>query len=462
MQLYHYRPIESALLEIGNGTFHFARREELNDPIEGYVRVFWQGDKAAWEGLFRNYICSVNQAIDLFLLRANEDMLHHKTLIVDLHRFDHLPFGKILKNLGDAFLADEEIQKLTDFYGSSEKKVHTEELKLILYIIHSKALILCIQKCLDNKTMPAETASGLLKMFRNQKMIPFPFVSTEEGLSNEKQRAFIAKFAEDIIEDLRDRQYVQFGFNDETFLYGKLINEDAPTEARQYRNWMTIGADFPKVYVTQLKEMIYPESYVVCFSGKNDDSAMWGNYADHHQGVCLIYDADALDRMRFKGGEGVKAVSYEGRPIERNFFETFGRLTRSQIATWLTGTKGLSRCYEFFSDEQTWRDSYWEAYVAKTYRKLKAWEHENEYRIALSNSFYNFDEPTSRNLPYDSKALKGVVFGINTSEYDKKRIMEKLLDHADELTDFTFYQAEYDDASQKIKIRKKMGWNLKR
>lgn len=63
MLIYHYRPIESALLEIEKGTFHFASREELNDPIEGYVRVFWQGDKAAWEGLFRNYICSLRQAM---------------------------------------------------------------------------------------------------------------------------------------------------------------------------------------------------------------------------------------------------------------------------------------------------------------------------------------------------------------------------------------------------------------
>ena len=56
MKLYHYRSISSALLEIENGTFHFASKEELNDPLEGFVRVFWQGDKMAWEGLFRHYI----------------------------------------------------------------------------------------------------------------------------------------------------------------------------------------------------------------------------------------------------------------------------------------------------------------------------------------------------------------------------------------------------------------------
>lgn len=48
MKLYHYRSISSALLEIENGTFHFASKEELNDPLEGFVRVFWQGDKMAW------------------------------------------------------------------------------------------------------------------------------------------------------------------------------------------------------------------------------------------------------------------------------------------------------------------------------------------------------------------------------------------------------------------------------
>lgn len=59
--------------------------EELNDPIEGYVRIFWQGDKAAWEGMLRNYICSLSEAIDMYLLQANEDMLHHRTLLIDLN-----------------------------------------------------------------------------------------------------------------------------------------------------------------------------------------------------------------------------------------------------------------------------------------------------------------------------------------------------------------------------------------
>ena len=69
MNLYHYRAIENAILELANGTFHFSTREELNDPLEGYLKIYWQGDKIAWEGLLKNYICSIDNAISLFLLQ---------------------------------------------------------------------------------------------------------------------------------------------------------------------------------------------------------------------------------------------------------------------------------------------------------------------------------------------------------------------------------------------------------
>ena len=72
--------------------------------------------------------------------------------------------------------------------------------------------------------------------------------------------------------------------------------------------------------------------------------------------------------------------------------------------------------------------------------------------------FYIFDTPESRNLKYDTKNFKGAIFGINTSEYDKHRIMKQLLRHADEYGDLSFYQAEYDSHDQEIRIREKKGW----
>lgn len=472
MRLYHYRPINSALLEISDGTLHFATREELNDPLEGYIRVFWQGDKAAWEGLFRNYVCSVMQAINLYFLQFDEEILHHKTMIVDLHYFDHVRFGQILKELTNVFLSNEEIQKLSVFYGDNRLKVYKEELQLILHFIHNKALTCCIRKCIDCRIIPEKMANTLLKTYSSNENI-FPFELMEAELPDEVHRSKIARAAKVSIEDRCEFHYVKLCFDDGISLYGEhkdeneqIDNKDAITEARQRRNWMSIVVDFPRLYVEQLQNMLYPESYVVCFSGNNNDSAMWGNYADCHRGVCLIYETDDCNRLKIKGKNQtivreVKPINYEGELLECNFFETFGRLTLTQIETWLTGVDELSSAFNAFSDEIKWRNRYWKAYETITYQKLKAWKHENEYRFALADTIYDLSDPKNRNLRYESNALKGVVFGINTSEYDKKRIMEKLLEHADTLTDFTFYQAEYDDESQSIIVRQKASWKLK-
>ena len=149
MKLYRYRKVRSALRDIKEGTFYFAPPEELNDPIEGYYKVYWKGDKAAWEGLFCNYIYSLNQAITLYILNADTKALFQKTIAKDVHKFDNFQLGKVLSELKESFLHDDEIQKISDFYGDNITIVSERELCFILRFIHHKALELCIQKGLE-------------------------------------------------------------------------------------------------------------------------------------------------------------------------------------------------------------------------------------------------------------------------------------------------------------------------
>lgn len=471
MVLYHYRSIENAIKEIRDCTFHFATRAELNDPLEGYVRVYWQGDKAAWEGLLRNFVCSLYQGIELYLLAADENMIRHNSLIIDLHQFDDVPLGEIIKELGDKFLEDESVQKFAAFYGRHKVKVFEEEFSFILRFVFYKALIICIQNNRERGIIPEEEADNLINIFSSFNKNPFPIDDIRDDLVNTVDREIALKVAKDTLDDLTEFQLIRLGLRDEMFLYGRhrdekrhSVMEGKNQEAIRRRDWIEITVDFPKIYVDQLKEMMYPESYVVCFSGKNNNSAMWGNYADNHQGVCLIYETDSRNRIMMQGKKysslEMKPVSYCGEVIERNFFESFGRLNGKQIVTWLTGTEGRSSSFEVLNDINEWRRRYWSIYETKTYRKLKDWEYENEYRLAINNIFYDFDKAESRNLKYNPKILKGIIFGINTSEYDKLRIMEQLCVHADEYEDFTFYQAEYDHGRQEIHIRKKKIWNI--
>ena len=99
--------------------------------------------------------------------------------------------------------------------------------------------------------------------------------------------------------------------------------------------------------------------------------------------------------------------------------------------------------------------------IKEQMKLLNELEKNKEYNIdKVSNTFGEFDVPQKQNMSFDWNLLKGVIFGIRTSEYDKKQILAKLIKHKDELSDFTFYQAEYSAEEQKIKIRKKKFWRL--
>ncbi len=54
--MYRFRPAYALLdgfHELERQEIHFSTASELNDPMEGYRDVAWQGD--AWRNLFRHY-----------------------------------------------------------------------------------------------------------------------------------------------------------------------------------------------------------------------------------------------------------------------------------------------------------------------------------------------------------------------------------------------------------------------
>lgn len=466
MELYHYRSIETALKELENGTFRFSSREEVNDPIEGYLRVYWRGDKAAWEGLFRNYICSLMNAIVAYRIGADNDILHHRTLISDLNWFYEKPIGRIFKDMSRVFLQEDCVQDIASYYGDNTLFVYEKELKFILSLIHIRAYELCLKYAGENNILSKDEAERIMPPHIKEISSPFQILK-ERPIDNTGREQLFTIFGV-VFEDSREYQYARHAIKDGLVLYGEKTDTDLQKKDHRneqdlmHRDWLSISVDFYKAYINQLKEMVYPEGFFVCFSAEKDNSSMWGNYADGHKGVCLVYETDYRRSKESKNAllPQPRKVVYGGEPLERNFFETFGRLTRPQIELWLTGKDGISRCMSSFSDEETWRNNYWAVFNQIYLRKTKEWQHENEYRMVIDNSFYNYLTPESRMLPYDYRMLKGVVFGIRTSENDKKRVLEALITKKDKLHDFVFYQSEFDSKRQTIVVREKVGWSI--
>lgn len=479
MKLYHYRSIENAILELKNGTFHFSTREELNDPLEGYLKIYWQGDKIAWEGLLKNYVCSVDNAIMLYLVQADLDMLRENTLAIDIYSKHYMTRDKIWSQLTKKFIADEEVKKVISFYGDNNLKVYKDELAFLLRYFHTKALVLCIQSHMEHGSMDESEGQRFLDVFED-KTTDIPENLFEKNLPSEKERKILFKVVKNYMQDtleyfyLSNSNMLKSNSEDATKIS---IDNDSEKE-NQMRNWLSIVADFPDTYTSQLIDFIYPSAYITCFSAKNNDSVMWGNYADNHKGVCLIYETDNDNKIEIMDNSGweteendeivptyswskklISKVRYGDEICERNFFESLGRLNLLQIRSWLTSGDEISCCYEIYKNKKEWHKQYWKIFELKNCHKMKEWAYEEEYRLIIDNTFVKREKTVERNLSYNPKVLKGVIFGIRTSEYDKKRIIDAM--KKSNYSSVIFYQAEYDEEIQKINIRKKNGWNIK-
>ena len=96
---------------------------------------------------------------------------------------------------------------------------------------------------------------------------------------------------------------------------------------------------------------------------------------------------------------------------------------------------------------KNWRDNFYRDITTKT----EDWEYEQEYRLILDNG-NELDDPKNRTLTYNFNSLKGIIFGINTSDEDKLRIMDIIEDKCKEnnRADFQLFQAVYSLEDGKI------------
>lgn len=454
MKLYHYRSMNTALKEISNGTFHYSDRAELNDPIEGHVNLYWQGDEPAWEGLFRNYICSLYYGIHFYLLAAKYEEIEKRAVLADIHCLDNMPFGNLLKEASNLFVTDSHIQKTINYLGTKKIPCSVKLLRLILRFVHEIAFSICMKSMKAHKIIPEDQEEYYIPV---EEMLDKTLADNLAQI-NEIEGKIALEISAAFLEDMVESRFLA-----ETW-------EDAKSMT-QRQIWFKVRIDFPAIYMSQIQEIIYPKGYVVCFSANNNNSSMWGNYADNHKGVCLIYQTETIgesetisvksqvslgkDRVSFSfRKDAVRKVKYHDPLIQRNFFESLGGLTYPQITAWLVTETGKKSEYLEKYGKEEWRKKYWADFEEKYCLKLPAWEQEEEYRLCLVD-FIHEHTPEERNIAYEPETLTGVIFGIKTSEYDKLQLIRTIKGTGRNLEDFEFYQAEYDEEEQRIKVRNK-------
>ena len=164
--------------------------------------------------------------------------------------------------------------------------------------------------------------------------------------------------------------------------------------------------------------------------------------------------------MHHGAGQGVKTIqfyeiNYVDKPSEIDFFRSIGVVPLDElIRLWYADEEGnISECAAHIhrGDDMdtvnivTWALNYRNNFRRAITTKTKDWEYEQECRLILEDGSDEFEEENHRALTYNFNSLKGIIFGINTTDEDRLRIIEILQRKCKEnsRTDFKFFQAFY-------------------
>lgn len=459
--VFRYRSTDALLgerQELERQTVYFAPPEYLNDPMEGLRQVYWRGDRITWRNLLRHYvICLHNRCIEA-LLTEDTKRLAPNTISV-FQTLDNFPTPEA-KSLCEACIAAVEAgdlhAALLDLLASAGREISFSELQQLLRTVH-----------LDwfGEVHTIFAKQGLVPPRVGQRPDPSSLVNSLRIL-RETMPQVQKQYPPDVIDILNE---VQQNMADGMTLLSAVHLADAYEPKRE-----SLLFEFPSEYLHNLLKLVYPPWYIACFSARHDNASMWSYYAANHRGCCLMFRKQRTDdggKLRLKGpngyGTGGGFRNYQDMPLDPvrytahdqriEFFTNIGRLPLgSTLRNWFRDDDGnTSPLAEHLHKERqgAWRKAYWENFTPPLLCKLPDWQHEEEFRIVLSDMLGIHDSDEGRSFTYDYDTLDGIIFGINTSLSDKVRIMrilEKKLEGRTVPEPFKFFQARYNVRTGRI------------
>lgn len=458
--IYRFRTIESlfAFKELENQEIYFADPASLNDPLEDFKDIFWQGDETLWRNFFKNYLLCL-QTIYVLVRIGGEDHLLNDSDIPVFTTYDKLPtpmYKDKMKGLFEDFFQQKNVATLIQGL-KTRNTVRRDELLFYLEMIHPLCLHL-IQK--HNGTVKEK--NGFTKPEPFLERLPSNFFDLLKESKNEKG-----------FED------IMFGVAKHNLAQVKMLiqlNEEKKTS----NNKKFCLFDFPQKYINQLENLMFWPWYTACFTKNPNNSSMWGYYTDGHKGVCLKFKTN---KQREKPGIFLQTITgYGGRkgefkkqygkrffelyditynnklePID--FFRSIGRLPFPDlIGQWYSDeNQNVSPLVkDILESQDSWRNKYWKSFLSNIPIKTSEWIHEEEMRLIHHSLLDSTISEEDRVLKYDFDDLEGIIFGINTSDEAKLKIIKTVHDKCEKTkrTDFNFYQATYDNRTGKISHQK--------
>ena len=394
--------------------------------------MVWSGDKIVWTNLFKHFAISMHE----FMLGPRERTLDFNRDSIPIWHSQAAPEAERWREeIWCRFRTESRIHTIIDAITNSNRKIRYRELRIYL---------ICLFGILLKQIHKSHAAHGI---------IPETIERTEH-LS-----------AKEIIEGLLSliRQIKDGDSKIDDILLSIEIDRNIEEIIGSYNSFTNATSDrsnseLPAMYVEQLERLLWPKWYTACFTTSYHNSSLWGHYADGHKGVCLIFDKAGTGLSEYQ--MQFQKVRYEDILPEVDFFRSIGTASLNSVMThWYTDENGnASESAPHMGhqgDEDSWRQALWDKCLRHITVKTRDWEFENECRLIVNDVSLRDDE-NDRTLSYNFSLLKGIIFGIRTSDEDKRRIIEivkrKCKEH--NRTDFQLLQAYYSHRNGDVRAER--------
>ena len=143
-ELYRLRSVDNLFgkfQELEKQSIYFASPEELNDPMEGFRDIIWQGDQIVWTNLFRHYLYCLHMTCTCIQLVGDSKKIEPQDIPV---------WGYIDQSNSEAVTLFEDICdrvfKKTNLHVfiakivKLKRKAHHDEMLVYLQLLHHTAL----------------------------------------------------------------------------------------------------------------------------------------------------------------------------------------------------------------------------------------------------------------------------------------------------------------------------------
>lgn len=447
--LYRFRPLQvlptkSVVDELRARELYLGTLGDNNDPMDGMLDAYWEGDNVLWANLFRHYcfcllnaVYSVNVAGDSIALGLND-----VTARATPDDWPDAPVRQLFQDFVATVNADRKIGGLLSLL-TEKRRLAKDELRLLLDTYHPQFLTLLSDTL--KKKGPADLLRGL-----NLKAPAVALGLFEASIKRADARVLSA-LAGAAEQASRQMQLIA--------MYEHMHRFSEQGTAK--RNLLTLLGGFPALYLDACVKAIYDEYYIACFTERSDNESMWGHYASGHRGICLIFEFDKRDgrlqmELEEQGHLDLYQVQYRPKPPQVNVFESLGYLPANTLhRNWLSCGELVSPLASTYSSSE-YHSAYWQTFAETVSHKFPEWEREREYRAVKSAWFSGRKPASERLMRYREKHLKGIIFGMRTPVDQQLEIMAAL---DATLSDsqkkgFEFHSARYCSSKKTLEVNR--------